>query len=46
MSILSRIKEKKITNRVKQRQEAFDYLFDFIDDDVMPVDTNTLPSGN
>tara|TARA_Y100000401_G_C8281021_1_gene203441 strand:- start:351 stop:803 length:453 start_codon:yes stop_codon:yes gene_type:complete len=34
MSILSIIKENKITNRAKQRTEAFNYLFDEAVDDV------------
>ena len=38
MSILARIKEQNITNRAKQRQEAFNYLFDYADDDVMPAE--------
>ena len=34
MSILTTIKEKKITNRARQRTEAFNYLFDEAVDDV------------
>ena len=34
MSILSILKENKITNRARQRTEAFNYLFDEAVDDV------------
>ena len=37
MSILTIIKEKKITNRAKQRTEAFNYLFDHAVDSVTPA---------
>ena len=34
MSILTHLKEKNITNRARQRTEAFNYLFDEVDDGV------------
>jgi len=38
MSILALLKEQNITNRAKQRQEAFNYLFEYADDDIMPAE--------
>ena len=34
MSILTTLKENRITNRARQRTEAFNYLFDEAVDDV------------
>tara|TARA_B100001989_G_scaffold2567_1_gene1763 strand:- start:825 stop:1277 length:453 start_codon:yes stop_codon:yes gene_type:complete len=38
MSILSHLKEKGITNRARQRTEAFNYLFDTAEDNVKPAE--------
>tara|TARA_B100001057_G_C22780506_1_gene923444 strand:+ start:671 stop:1123 length:453 start_codon:yes stop_codon:yes gene_type:complete len=38
MSILTHLKEKNITNRARQRTEAFNYLFDTAEDDVTPTE--------
>ena len=42
MSILTTIKEKRITNRARQRTEAFNYLFDEAVDSVTSAEFLSL----